>query len=59
MPTRDRYLPLRVSLAELRRWKRAARADGRTLSSWVRVVLDRRVEIERAADEFRRSDTKP
>ena len=35
------------SAEQYRRWQKAAKADGRTLSSWARYVLDQQAQQQR------------
>jgi uncharacterized protein (DUF1778 family) len=38
--TRDQNLAIRAFAVELRRWKQAAKADGRKVSDWARTVIN-------------------
>lgn len=37
---KDEHLHIRARAEQIRRWKRAADKDQRTLSQWVAVILD-------------------
>jgi predicted DNA binding CopG/RHH family protein len=42
MTRKDKPVCIRVTKAELAAWRAAAAKDGRTLSSWIRVVTNKR-----------------
>lgn len=42
--TTDARLGIRVSKEELEAYKKAARADGRSVNSWVRVTLNNKLK---------------
>lgn len=48
-------LSIKVTPDQLRRWRRAGRADGRDLSNWVRWVLDQAAERELTTEKEERT----
>jgi len=41
----DGRVEIRASAAEVERWRRRARDDGRSLSNWIRVKLNRETDL--------------